>query len=167
MGDYLRHFNFADSGENVLNEADILKNNEDTFCFNEFSFDAPEKKQEKKKKEKKQTKKQIIIENTDKDCPGRHGLIESQASDSRVMSCNECDKIMYLEEALFGCKWCDYNLCVQCFKGESAQNDDADNEKEDDNKDFDECKTMRSEDKKKEETVKQVNISPPSPTKQI
>ena len=156
--DYLRHFNFADTSENVLNEEQIFKNDEESYCFNEISFDKQEMK-----------KKMEVIEETDKDCPGRHGLVESQASDTTVMECSECDKIMFLKERLFGCKWCDYNLCVQCYKGENNQNEDAENDhaEADNLKDFDECKTMRSEEfnEDKSKTTPIVNALPPKQTK--
>merc|ERR1712130_553260 len=89
---------------------------------------------QKKQKKERQREKEIV--QTNKDCPGYHGLIASQASDNTITECGECQKIMYLNEDMFGCKWCDYNLCIPCYKGE--------NEKEN-KKELDECKTMRSE----------------------
>merc|ERR1712129_195370 len=82
-----------------------------------------------------------VVQETNKDCPGHHGLISSQASDNTITECAECKKIMFLKEDLYGCRWCDYNLCIPCYKGENEKEQSAEN-----NKDLDDCKTMRTED---------------------
>eukprot|EP01083_Nonionella_stella_P302198 1040936_1 len=63
--------------------------------------------------------KKKAIEIATKDCPGRHGLILTMTADNRVFECAECNKTMYLNEEMYRCKWCDYDLCMTCFKGES------------------------------------------------
>eukprot|EP01084_Bolivina_argentea_P156514 272798_1 len=83
-------------------------------------------------------KKKVVELKSDKDCPGRHGLIETVTADNRVCVCVECNKIMYLNEELYRCKWCDYDLCVNCFKGETKKNDEEVKKNEEN-----ECKTMR------------------------
>jgi len=65
-------------------------------------------------------------------CPGKHGLYLFYTPHNRFY-CDGCNKSMKLNDALYGCRKCDYDLCLLCNnKDIKASNESKDNN--DDNK---------------------------------
>merc|ERR1712228_326365 len=75
-------------------------------------------------------KKEIKNIESLKDCPARHGLVKQLTPNNRVFECNECNNTLYLNEWIYACRWCNFDLCIKCYYG-------TENE---------ECKTMRCDD---------------------
>ena len=51
-----------------------------------------------------------------------HELKEMFASSSRRIECNECSKIVLRTQSFWGCNFCIYDLCTQCYYNKDYDN---------------------------------------------
>ena len=58
---------------------------------------------------------QKCYENKESNCPGKHGLNKYNSS-KNGQCCNVCRTKMAKDSVLYGCKVCDFDLCINCIK---------------------------------------------------
>eukprot|EP01083_Nonionella_stella_P105131 302232_1 len=57
----------------------------------------------------------FCYDNSFTNCPGAHGLTNFQTPESGY-GCNICGNRFPIHTSMFGCRTCNYDLCVTCFK---------------------------------------------------
>merc|ERR1712129_504852 len=69
-------------------------------------------------KKVKHVKKELVDENgSSRDFPAKHGLVKQLTPNNRACVCVDCKKTMYLNEWMYHCRWCSYDLCIDCYNG--------------------------------------------------
>eukprot|EP01083_Nonionella_stella_P177734 625595_1 len=61
----------------------------------------------------------FCYDNSFTNCPGAHGLTNFQTPESGY-GCNICGNRFPIHTSMFGCRTCNYDLCVTCFKPEHS-----------------------------------------------
>lgn len=56
---------------------------------------------------------------TEANCPGRHGLTQFLVSNAQRVSCNICHRRLNVEDNVFSCIICNYDVCQTCYRNPS------------------------------------------------